>query len=170
MPRLLRQWRQAWSGRVQQPNIMLRKRYRNIVLPEPLQDGLIQFSLGRLEAGDLNPWLDRDGHRRLGEAGDANERFRLLEHVRMAAQEVTDRRQRLRDVRIVRHADREVEPADVAEIVQDLSDDFSIWDHNARPVGMHERRREDIDLHDVAVNAQYGDMFADAIGLGKNDR
>ena len=123
--------RRGESGRVYQANVMPGKRNRNIVSSEALENGLVQFDLGRFKMRDLYPGLYGYRHGRVGEAGDTGHRCRFPQHMRMAGQDILNGPQRVIDIGIVGDADGEIELADTAEVVKNLADDLAVRDHNS---------------------------------------
>ena len=59
---------------------------------------------------------------------------------------------------------------DCSEIVQNFSDNFPVGDDDAGMIPMHQRRREDIDDHDITVDTEQRNLLADLLGLDEDDR
>ena len=60
--------------------------------------------------------------------------------------------------------------ANVAAVVEDFADDFTIGNNDPRVVAMKQRRGEKLDVGDLAIHANHFDVLADAKRLGENDR
>ena len=74
------------------------------------------------------------------------------------------------DIGLIGHSNGEVQLPDGSEVVQNFSDDFAVRNDDSGMVGMQQSGREDIDLRDISMDPQEGDMFADPVGLCEDNR
>src|SRR5438093_729188 len=157
-------------SRVDESDLLAREPKLDLASPEFLEEGSIDLSLRRADVDDADPGLDADLDARLRDLGDPDDGRRVLQHACVATHDVADRRQHLRQVRVVRNRDGQIALPHGAIVVEDLADDPPIRNDDARPVGMQERGREELDPRNVAAYGQELDVFADAEGLGEDDR
>ncbi len=95
---------------------------------------------------------------------------RVLQNLGVSTYHVLQQVQHLVQISTIRHPDGQIELPDRAEVVQDFTDDLAIGDDNAGMVRMREGCGEEVDFGDVAVDTEKGDMFADSVWFGEDDR
>src|SRR5882762_10692387 len=153
-----------------QADLTLGERDLDLVLPELRQHGPVELGLSGSVVGRRDPRLYGHGNRRIGQGADTDAGRWILQNARVLREHVANDRKRPIHITVVGDPYDEVELSDRAVVVQDLADDLAVRDDDARPVGMEQRRREQLDRHDVAVHADQLDVLAYAKGLGENDR
>src|SRR5207302_6663445 len=94
---------------------------------------------------------------------------RVPQHARVPLQDVVDDREGLREVGVVRNADVEVHLTNRAVVVEDLADDLAIGYGDDGTVAVHEFRGKQLDVGDLAVDAEQLDVLADLVRLGEDD-
>src|SRR5574341_1546243 len=115
---------------MQQTHSTLRKRDLDLIRAEPLDNRLVQLNLCVNKVGNGYPWLNRNRDGRIPQQRDPYDRWWFLEDARVSANDIAHERKRRVQVRAIGHPDFDVELTHGPKVVQDLSDNLPIGDHD----------------------------------------
>src|SRR5437899_3050493 len=93
------------SSGVDEPDLLAGEPKLDPASPELLEEGSIDLRLRRADVDDADPGLDADLDARLRDLGDPDDGRRVLQHARIPAHDVADRRQHLCQISVVRNRD-----------------------------------------------------------------
>ena len=115
----------------------------------------LRFTDGVIMAGDRRATAGSSiAHRAMDKVHPADRWSGVFEHTGIRGQDRTNKGECFIEIRAIGHRHRQVQLPDVAEVVEDLADDFSVGDDHSRPVGVHERRGKQVDRKDIAFHSK----------------
>jgi len=141
------------------------------MLAKHLDQRQIEFTRDGSIVGHRHPRLDRN----LATA-EVSKREHLNHGCRLgtgrggfAPHQIANGSKRMRKIRFIGDPHPDLGLTDSAVVVKDFTNHFAIGNDDPRAVGMRERRVEQRDGLHLALDAGYGDVFADAVRFREYD-